>query len=120
VYGARSVRNAFLILFNISDLSTQLNVHTLKHLKKDIQPMEETGNINPLPSLMLQSAPDLNVPCWPKHSEVLLLSYTFKCSLEKTQSFCPCSRALNRSSKGLKKPAEVVAITSSQLVSEGF
>jgi hypothetical protein len=24
--------------------------------------------INPLPSLMLQSAQDLNIPCWPKRS----------------------------------------------------
>jgi hypothetical protein len=56
---------------------------------------------NPLPSLMLQSARDLNVLCRPKRSEALLLSYTFKRLLKKTQSFCPCSRALNRSGKGL-------------------
>ena len=31
-------------------------------------------SINPLPSLTLQSARDLNVPCWPKRSKVLLLS----------------------------------------------
>jgi hypothetical protein len=53
---------------------------------------------NPLPSLMLQSARDLNVSCRPK---ALLLSYTFKWPLKKMQSFCPCSRALNRSGKGL-------------------
>jgi len=29
---------------------------------------------NPLPSLTLQSARDLNVPCWPKRSKALLLS----------------------------------------------
>jgi hypothetical protein len=67
---------------------------------------EKTDNtnkyINPLPSLMLQSARDLNVPCRPKRSKALLLSYTFKWPLKKMQSFCPCSRALNRSSKGLK------------------
>jgi hypothetical protein len=28
---------------------------------------------NPLPSITLQSAWDLNVPCWPKHSKALLL-----------------------------------------------
>jgi hypothetical protein len=58
-------------------------------------------SVNHLPSLMLQSARDLNVPCQPKRSKVLLLSYTFKCPLKKTQFFCPCSKALNRSSKGL-------------------
>jgi hypothetical protein len=57
--------------------------------------------INPLPSLTLQSARDLNVPCWPKCSKAFLLSYTFKCLHKKTQFFCPCIRALNRSSKGL-------------------
>jgi hypothetical protein len=57
---------------------------------------------NPLPSLMLQSAWDSNVPCRPKRSKVLLLSYTFKCPLKRMQSFCRCSRALNRSGKGLK------------------
>jgi hypothetical protein len=60
-------------------------------------------DINPLTSLMLQSARDLNVPCQPKHSKALLLSYTFKCLLKKMQSFCPCSRALNRSGKGLNR-----------------
>jgi hypothetical protein len=54
-----------------------------------------------LPSLTLQSARNLNVPCRPKRSKVLLLSYTFKCPVKKTQSFCPCSRALNRSGKGI-------------------
>jgi hypothetical protein len=39
--------------------------------------------VNPLPSLTLQSARDLNVPCWPKRYKVLLLSYTFKCPLKK-------------------------------------
>jgi hypothetical protein len=34
-------------------------------------------NVNPLASLTLQSAWDLNVPCRPKHSKALLLSYTF-------------------------------------------
>jgi hypothetical protein len=58
-------------------------------------------HINPLPSLTLQSARDLNVLCRPKRSKVLLLSYTFKCPLQKMQFFCPCSRALNRSGKGL-------------------
>jgi hypothetical protein len=57
--------------------------------------------INPLLSLALQSAWDLNVLCWPKRSKALLLSYTFKCPLKNTQSFFPCSRALNRSGKGL-------------------
>jgi hypothetical protein len=61
-------------------------------------------DFNPLPSLTLQNAQDLNVPCRPKRSKVLLLSYTFKCLLKKTQSFCPCSRALNRSSKWLINP----------------
>jgi hypothetical protein len=51
---------------------------------------------------MLQSAWDLNVPCHPKCSKTLFLSYTFKCPLKKTQSFFPCSRALNKSGKGLK------------------
>jgi hypothetical protein len=59
--------------------------------------------VNPLLSLTLQSAQDLNVPCQPKCSKALLLSYTFKCLLKKTQSFCPCSRVLNRSGKGLIK-----------------
>jgi hypothetical protein len=45
----------------------------------------------------------LNVPCRPKRSKAFLLSYTFKCPLKKTQSFCPCSRALNRSAKVLTK-----------------
>jgi hypothetical protein len=38
---------------------------------------------NPLPSLTLQNAWDLNVPCRPTCSKVLLLSYTFKCPLKK-------------------------------------
>jgi hypothetical protein len=59
--------------------------------------------INPLSSLTLQSARDLNVLWQPKCSKALLLSYTFKCPLKKTQSFCPYSRALNRSGKGLIK-----------------
>jgi hypothetical protein len=42
-----------------------------------------SGKINPLLSLMLQSAQDLNVPCQPKRSKALLLSYTFKCPLKK-------------------------------------
>jgi hypothetical protein len=33
--------------------------------------------LNPLPSLRLQSALDLNVSCRPKRSKALLLSYTF-------------------------------------------
>jgi hypothetical protein len=57
---------------------------------------------NHLLSITLQSAPDLSVLCWPKRSKALLLSYTFKCPLKKTQSFCPCSRALNMSGKRLK------------------
>jgi hypothetical protein len=60
------------------------------------------GLFNPLPSLTLESALDLNVPCQPKHSKAPLLSYTFKWPLKKTQSFCPCSRALNRRGKGLR------------------
>jgi hypothetical protein len=47
------------------------------------------GNVvhfNPLPSLTLQSARDLNVPCRPKRSEALLLSYTFKRPLKKKPS----------------------------------
>jgi hypothetical protein len=44
----------------------------------------------------------VNVPSRPKCSKALLLSYIFKCPLKKMQSFCPCSRALNRSAKGLK------------------
>jgi hypothetical protein len=60
-----------------------------------------TVKFNPLPYLTLQSAWDLNVPCQPERSKVLLLSYTFKYLLKKMQSFCPCSRALNRSGKGL-------------------
>jgi hypothetical protein len=63
---------------------------------------DENWHFNPLPSLTLQSARDLNVLCRPKRSKALLLSYTFKCQLKKTQSFCPYSRALNRSGKGLK------------------
>jgi hypothetical protein len=43
-------------------------------------------DFNPLPSLTLQSARDLNVPCRPKHSKALLLSYTFKCQLKKKRS----------------------------------
>jgi hypothetical protein len=39
--------------------------------------------INPLPSLTLQGAWDLNVSCQPKRSKVLLLSYPFKCLLKK-------------------------------------
>jgi hypothetical protein len=46
----------------------------------------EKQNINPSPSLMLQSACDLNVPCRPKRFKVLLLSYTFKCPLKKKRS----------------------------------
>jgi hypothetical protein len=60
------------------------------------------SHINPLPSLTLQSARDLNAVCHPKCSKALLLSYTFKYPMKKMQSFCPCSRALNRSSKELK------------------
>jgi hypothetical protein len=76
--------------------------------KGGVQSEIYTGNIfekdiNPLPSITLRSAWDLNVPCWPKCSKALLLPYTFKLPLKKTQSFCPCSRALNRSGKGLKK-----------------
>jgi hypothetical protein len=37
-------------------------------LTKDIETV-----INPLPSLMLQSTQDLNVPCRPKHSKALLV-----------------------------------------------
>jgi hypothetical protein len=39
--------------------------------------------LNPLPSLTLQSAQDLNVLCQPKCYKALLLSYTFKCLLKK-------------------------------------
>jgi hypothetical protein len=39
--------------------------------------------INTLPSLTLQSDRDLNVPCRPKRSKALLLSYTFQCPLKK-------------------------------------
>jgi hypothetical protein len=60
-------------------------------------------DLNPLPSLMLQSARDLNVLCRPKRSKALLLSYTFKYPLKKTQSFCPCRRVLNRRGTGLRK-----------------
>jgi hypothetical protein len=66
------------------------------------QCLYKTSSLNSLPSLTLQSARDLNDLCRPKLSKALLLSYTFKCPLKKTQSFCPCSRALNRSGKGLK------------------
>jgi hypothetical protein len=45
--------------------------------------------INPLPSLMLQSAQDLNALCQPKCSKALLLSYTFKCLLKKNAVFLP-------------------------------
>jgi hypothetical protein len=38
---------------------------------------------NPLPSITLQSARDLNVPCRPKRSKALLLPYTFKYLLKK-------------------------------------
>jgi hypothetical protein len=64
---------------------------------------DKIKQINFLPSLTLQSTLDLNVPCRPKHSKALLVSYAFKCPSKKTQSFCPCSRALNRSGKGLNK-----------------
>jgi hypothetical protein len=73
---------------------TYIHIHPTKGLKP---------YFNPLPSLTLQSAQDLNVPCRPKCSKALLLSYTFKCLLKKTQSFCPCSRALNRSGKGFNQ-----------------
>jgi hypothetical protein len=63
--------------------------------------------INPLLSLTLQSARDLNVPCQPKRSKALLVSCTFKCLLKKMQSFCPCSRALNRSGKWVKNECVV-------------
>jgi hypothetical protein len=39
--------------------------------------------LNPLPSLTLQSARDLNALCRPKRSKALLLSHTFKCPLKK-------------------------------------
>jgi hypothetical protein len=39
--------------------------------------------IKPLPSLTLQNARDLNVPCQPKRSKALLLSFTFKWPLKK-------------------------------------
>ena len=35
---------------------------------------ESVPYVNPLPSLTLQSARNLNVACWPKHSKALLLS----------------------------------------------
>jgi hypothetical protein len=47
------------------------------------------AQLNPLPSLTLQSAWDLNVPCQPKRSKALLLSYTFKCLLKKNADFLP-------------------------------
>jgi hypothetical protein len=40
-------------------------------------------SINPLLSLTLQSARDLNVLCWPKRSKAPLLFYTFKFLLKK-------------------------------------
>lgn len=44
VSGTRSVSKInFLIFISISDLSTQLNIHTLVCSKKDIQPLEEVG-----------------------------------------------------------------------------
>jgi hypothetical protein len=76
--------------------------------------------INPLPSLTLQSAWDLNVPSRPKRSRALLLSYTFKCPLKKTQSFCPCSRALNRSGKGLKPFLDIYCLYSLHIICSFF
>jgi hypothetical protein len=63
-------------------------VHTVPNASPSRHPRHITGtykiensgicaksdiNINPLPSLMLQSARDLNVPCWHKRSKSLLL-----------------------------------------------
>jgi hypothetical protein len=43
-----------------------------------------------------------------------------KCPLKKTQSFCPCSRALNRSSKGLNylslKRFSIVILTRNKIL----
>jgi hypothetical protein len=61
------------------------------------------GAINPLPSLTLQSARDLSVPCRPNRSKALVLVCKLNACWKKTRSFCPCSRALNRSDKGLIK-----------------
>jgi hypothetical protein len=71
-----------------------------------------------LPSPTLQSARDLNVLCRPKRSKAFLLSYTFKWPLKKTESFCPCSRALNRSGKGLR-PLLILHIHISTSTSSG-
>jgi hypothetical protein len=73
-----------------------------KSFIKYVSTIPGNHEVNPLPSLTLQSARDLNVPCQPKCSKALLLSYTFKCLVKKTQSFCHCTRALNSSSKGLR------------------
>jgi len=44
-------------------------------LEYEIKIVKATGkDINPLPSLTLQSARDLNVPCQPKRSKALVLS----------------------------------------------
>jgi hypothetical protein len=74
------------------------------------------NHINPLPSLTLQSAQDLNIPWQPKRSKVLLLCYTFKCPLKKTQSFCPCSTALNRSGKGLTSSMNMTNTTTTIII----
>jgi hypothetical protein len=81
--------------FTSVSASTQTYELALSHMNQ--------GMLNPLPSLTLQSARDLNVPCWPKRSSCPI---HFKCPLKKTRSFCPCSRALNRSSKGLTSVQE--------------
>jgi hypothetical protein len=78
-----------------------VHLHNNWHHKKQTASALKAYTFNPSPSLMLQSVRDLNVPRRPKRSKALLLSYTFKCPLKKTQSFCSCSRALYRSGKGL-------------------
>ena len=44
------------------------------HCEQDKMQTLPHMTFNPLPSIMLQSAQDLNVPCQPKRSKVLLLS----------------------------------------------
>jgi hypothetical protein len=55
------------IFWLLRNIWNQLNFATFLKDSLDI--------FNPLPSLMLQSARDLNVLCWLKHSKALLLQY---------------------------------------------